>query len=146
VLIGVKQHMPLPSKDLFSMYVNDEDESENTCKDAGVEVNGTRLFNHVYDMIHENQLRIFGAQWGTNINTVVQEYSKLLHMEVDETLRTVNFKAHLPLFAVNKQLTKQESIDVLIYAFAQCGCVFPNYEEFQGMLIEKILDANEKGK
>ncbi|HTJ49423.1 MAG TPA: hypothetical protein VL443_08235 [Cyclobacteriaceae bacterium] len=104
-----------------------------------LEITTSKQEKEIYNTIARLQRKIFGAAWGRDINQTIQEYAKLLQVEVTEMLMEVNFRLHKPIKEVNKEALKEEIVDVFIYAQATASTVFESYEEFIAYVEKKTL-------
>jgi NTP pyrophosphatase (non-canonical NTP hydrolase) len=92
----------------------------------------------IFETIKLLQMRVFGEDWGDNTNEVIQEYTKLLQVEIVEMLQETNYRTHKEEKQINYAALKEEIVDVLIYALATASTVFTNYEEFLLILRKKV--------
>ncbi|SRR6266704_950029 len=92
----------------------------------------------IYETIARLQKYIFGATWGRNLDNVIQEYAKLLNVEVTEMLQETNYRIHKEPKEINLEALKEEIVDIAVYSNAVASIVFNDYEEFQEALSRKV--------
>lgn len=96
-----------------------------------------------YDRIQMLQKRVFGQSWPRrNKDAAIQEYCKLLGVEVSELLQETNYRVHKEVRPLDEERIKDEIADILIYTFAVAGVVFESYADFFAQVMAKVEKNN----
>jgi len=97
----------------------------------------------LYERIEFLQKKVFGQTWPTrNIDFSIQEYCKLLGVEVKELLQETNYRAHKQLHSLDIPAIRQEIADIYIFTMAVSMTVFDDYHD----LINEVDKKTQKNE